>query len=843
MSTWALLGLLVVVLVAVGIAAFLRWGRGRDDDPTSHDDEARPRTVADLVERRARGLSGDGPAARPEAPSAGSAVAQSGGADPGGPGSSGSGSSRSADVGSTGAASGADTGGAPADGAETRGSVASSADTSSADTGGAHTGSAGVARSPEGVTAGQPGPTEQPGSSVLPADPGPVHRDASRPELGTLGATVSSAPDITDAAADTAEDGASDPTSEVGSAEPRITPDVSAGPVGPPWSRGFKDGKPVEPVDPPTAPTRRVPSPAPISRRRPLEQQPRTEPDGPGPDSSAPDISTPATRPGTPTAGGLASIAAFRAARDERTGPGSRAPERSAPAPDGPDTDTDPDTDTGLATEPDAGQDPNLPVPEVEVDAVAASRAPVATAVDEEPIDFGRGVQVDATAGTVAERTDAVEPDPDTVQVVGPASDLDEAGTAAHGDAVRDAAAQGGAAQDDAVPDAAAQGEAVSVADVVPTGAGAEPAPERSGAGPARGNDSTEPVADPPVVVPARAEQRSPVDPDLVKRVTAVPAERPALRGPATPDTEREFREARDRIAGQSSWSGRVPEQASASERSVTTEARVASIGLAATGPREAGDTPEPPPRPAPRVLRSTRPVADRPEPPPAAEPAPPPVTPAPEPEVSPTVHTVSAANTANTSPAPAGEEDEDVALAVRRPGPAPDVVVPGTAPQDVEVRALGPDDGALGGVSVVLRDRAGRTAGSAVTGADGIARIPAPGAGEFAVVARLDGHRPGVAAVSVADSAVAVTVRLHRSATVHGTVLAGVGPAAGVPVALEQDGVPVAETRTGPDGTFRLTDLDAGRYRLVAGTGADAPGTDVEVPAGGDVEQDVTAS
>ena len=36
MSTWALLGLVVVVvLVAVGIAGFLRWGRGREDDVAS----------------------------------------------------------------------------------------------------------------------------------------------------------------------------------------------------------------------------------------------------------------------------------------------------------------------------------------------------------------------------------------------------------------------------------------------------------------------------------------------------------------------------------------------------------------------------------------------------------------------------------------------------------------------------------------------------------------------------------------------------------------------------------------------------------------------------------------
>ncbi|BBF99436.1 MULTISPECIES: carboxypeptidase regulatory-like domain-containing protein [Pseudonocardia] len=953
MSTWALLGLLVVVLVAVGIAAFLRWGRGRDDNPTSHDDEARPRTVADLVDRRARGLDDDVPAPEPAVEHAGEPeFPEPAPADP------------------------------VAEDTEPEDAEPEDADPTGPIEAG---GTAAVAES-DAVA----------GTTADPDDPEPVGREVPRSELGSLGVAVSSAPDITDAAADTAEDETTDRIPEVRSAEPRITPDVSAGPVGPPWSRGFKDGKPVEPVDPPTAPTRPVPSPTPIARRRPIER-PRTDSDVLGPDSSAPDISTPDRGVAAPTAGGLASIAAFRAARGERPGPDGAAPVRPAASAGLP-------VDEDLIQEHDAGQDPNAPVPEVEVDAVTASRVRADDGVGAEPIDFGRGVQAagaagpdagaasdgaavlddaavsdeaagsdevasvgDAASGAVAAPVGDAAPAAGTAPVgevvpVAAAAPMDGAAPgedpAPGGDAALSAAAAPGhdaapgedtASGDDAAPGigagriaalaggavAATATAAVVTAGRAGDGAGStdeaagsepsedtersaqtdelsatpggtedpaeptrahgateadratgeiepapaagetEPAPVAGETEPALATEDTEPalatgdtepartvgetelpaaavaseepedtgaavIAGAPTVLPVRSDPRSPVDPDLVKRVTAVPAERPIPRGQATPDTEREFREARDRITGQPNWSSRVPEQASASER-IGSEARIASIGLAATGPRESGENPEPPPRPAPRLLRSTRPVAERPEPPPAADPVPPPATPAPEPEAPPTVRTA-AVDPVNPA-VQAGDRAEDVALTVRRSGPAPDAVVPGTAPQDVEIRVLGPDDAALPGAAVALRDRAGSPTGSAVTGADGIARIPAPGAGEFAVVARLDGHRPGVAAFSVADTAAAVTVRLRPSASVHGTVRTDDGAAADVPVALEQDGEPVAETRTGPDGTFRLTDLDPGRYRLVTGTGATASGVDVEVPAGGDVEQDVTAS
>lgn len=427
MSTWALLGLLVVVLVAVGIAAFLRWGRSRDEHPTSPDG-APPRTVADLVDRRARGLD--------------------------------DGDLRTGD----------DTADAATD-------VADATDTTDA-TAGHAADDAADDRAPEPVTdpadvpgeptaAGRPGPPAavEPLPAGAPEDAAaqpveverggdaadqPDRQDATR---STIGPTHSSVPDITRApdAADPA-----DRVPEVRPDEPRVTPDVSAGPVGPPWSRGFKDGKPVEPAEAPPAPLRRAPRPSPVARPRPAAADEDAGTAGPGPDSSAPDISTPER--GTP----------FARPRPE----------------DEPDDDAEPEQATAVA---------------------------------------GAGAGAATAAAAAA----------------------------------------------------------------------------------------------------SRADPRSPVDPDLVRRVTTVPAERPASRSAASPDTEREFREARDRITTQHGWTGRVPEQQGAPDTG-----RVTARTPDATARTPDADTyTEPPPRPAPRLLRSARP-APPPAPAPPAAPAPPPAPP-----------------------------------------------------------------------------------------------------------------------------------------------------------------------------------------------------------------------
>ncbi|MBC3189827.1 carboxypeptidase regulatory-like domain-containing protein [Pseudonocardia sp. C8] len=911
MSTWALLGLLVVVLVAVGIAAFLRWGRNRDEKPASGD--APPRTVADLVERRARGE--DDGRQRPAPDEAGDERAADRGAERG--------TSDDGDDRATGEAAGADR---PVRDAESPGDGADDA-------------SGGADAAPERAAAGAaPGAgaaadAGAAGSADASTDAGaPTGADTAAAARPALGPTHSSAPDITPVPE--GED-ATDRIPETEPVTPRITPRVSAGPIGPPWSRGFKDGKPVEPVEPPTAPTRPVPRPSPVARPRPDEPA-DAETASRGPDSSAPDISTPSTgterapRPhpdrttspstedgpgdvagsgGESSSAGSADSPATAARADESRTAGRAGDTADAGRADGADAGG---SGGGAGSPDDAGDGGSGTSGGGAVAAVAGGAALLGGAAafrasrgDREPsaaepasgsTEARTGTDTRTAAGTDA----AATPANSTAADAGQGTDVRTGGSAGRSeeDARSDdtvlAGPDRGPAPDepaheveveaisashprravtDSATDAAADfGRGAASSDT--RSEGTEAATDRTDAGTDADAESATGAAAavPRPAVPPRPDPRSPVDPDLVRRVTTVPAERPAGRGAATPDTEREFREARDRIAAQHAWpGGRVPEQQGAPDPDPARTGRSAMIGLVpgGAGSSEARESAEPAPRPAPRVLRSARPAGgagtgSRGEAPAAAgaQTTTPETAPSTGPEASPTVTPTStatptaatpatgtptagapaAATPATATPPPPGTgRTEDVALTVPRSGPEPESIVPGTPPQDIEVRVVGPDDHALAGTAVDVRDRAGAPAGSAVTGSDGVARVPVPGAGEFVVVARPDGYRPGVAACTVGSSAAHVTLRLRRASAVHGTVrTAGGRPAAGVAVVLEQDGEPVAEARSGTDGTYHLPDLDAGRYRLVAGSGT---GVDVEVPACGDVEQDVTGA
>ncbi|WP_165922284.1 carboxypeptidase-like regulatory domain-containing protein [Pseudonocardia endophytica] len=166
---------------------------------------------------------------------------------------------------------------------------------------------------------------------------------------------------------------------------------------------------------------------------------------------------------------------------------------------------------------------------------------------------------------------------------------------------------------------------------------------------------------------------------------------------------------------------------------------------------------------------------------------------------------------------------------------------VPSTPAQDVDVQVSDRDSRPLTGVALSMVDGSGAPAGSASTGAAGDARLRAPGAGQYVVVASASGFQTRVTPCSVADEPVRVGVTLARSSAVHGAVLSPAGaPRPGVTVALEQDGETLDSADSGSDGTFRFADLDAGHYRLVAGDGTDVT---VLVPPEADVEQDLVAA
>ncbi|MBN9736190.1 MULTISPECIES: carboxypeptidase-like regulatory domain-containing protein [unclassified Pseudonocardia] len=795
MSTWALLGLLVVVLVAVGIAAFLRWGRNRDEHPTSGDGSP-PRTVADLVDRRARGLDDGRGAGTDDLPSGGEDAPHRtenpyAAAHPDAP--------DMVDTGSDVAQTYPETAGPDAD--DTRAGTASD-DTAAVPA--VHA----VPALPGGAAADRPLRTrdddlDRDAHEDLDEDAGDDPDDPDDPAATTpIGPTHSSAPDIT--RVPEGED-RTDRIPEVRPAEPRVTPDVSAGPVGPPWARGFKDGKPVEPVEP--APVRRFPRPSPTARPRPAAA-PDAGAANHGPDSSAPDISTPPG--GNETAGsgaddattGLRAVTALGAGAAAASIPflakGGRGTGDAGSSPTGTDADT---PDTG----PPAAEAGSTDATDAGTTAADAAGADVTGVGDTDVTDADATGSVDGASG--ADTAEAPGP-----EVADAEPEVDEI-----------------AATHDPAP--------ATPAEQIDFGRGAE----------ATGAAATGAVV--AGAAATRSDSRSPVDPDLVRRVTTVPADRSVARSTASPDTEREFREARDRITGQYGWTGRVPEQQGGPGQD-RTSGRSAPIGLVPGGSvaQESGEHAEPPPRPAPRLMRSVRPA-----PPPAPDTVRTDAAQDPEPEasvpVNPAAPTTAEPTTAaggepparTSAPEPPTVRAEEVALTVQRSGPEPAAVVPGTAPQDVEVRVLGHDDAALAGATVAVRDRAGGPVGTAVTGDDGVARIAVPGAGSFVVVAAVDGYRPGVAACAVGDTAAGATLRLRRAAVVHGTARTTDGaPAAGVDVVLTQDGEPVAEARTGSDGAFRLADLDAGRYRLAAGS---ASGVDVEVEAGADVAQDVTGS
>ncbi|MET0190542.1 MAG: hypothetical protein ABW212_16180, partial [Pseudonocardia sediminis] len=220
MTTWALLGLLVVLLVAIGIAAFLLRGRKRDDESEVSADEP-PRTVRDLVNRRrglAEGTTEDG----------GVADDTDAGTTPRGAGSTATDTAVDVPTG-TPSAGDASPDDAPADPDSVTGAVASR----------------------DARTAGASDDVlDRDAPSGVVVDPSPSAGVTSDPTTPTPGSHVAGAD--TDATPASIEDAATPVARDLS--------DVDAGPVGPPWSRGFVDGRPIEPP-PSAAPRRARPTP------------------------------------------------------------------------------------------------------------------------------------------------------------------------------------------------------------------------------------------------------------------------------------------------------------------------------------------------------------------------------------------------------------------------------------------------------------------------------------------------------------------------------------------------------------------------------------------------------
>jgi hypothetical protein len=142
----------------------------------------------------------------------------------------------------------------------------------------------------------------------------------------------------------------------------------------------------------------------------------------------------------------------------------------------------------------------------------------------------------------------------------------------------------------------------------------------------------------------------------------------------------------------------------------------------------------------------------------------------------------------------------------------------------------------------VTLLDARGREAAGAASDVEGRGVVLAPHPGAFVLVSSARGHQPGVTALTVGAEPLDVEVLLTRSGSIVGVVRGpGSAPVGAASVTLLQDGELVAATESGATGAYRFDDLAAGEYTLTAMAAQHVPavGT-VRLPEETEVEQDV---
>lgn len=175
----------------------------------------------------------------------------------------------------------------------------------------------------------------------------------------------------------------------------------------------------------------------------------------------------------------------------------------------------------------------------------------------------------------------------------------------------------------------------------------------------------------------------------------------------------------------------------------------------------------------------------------------------------------------------------------------------PATAiPVSGQVRASG--GGPVPGAAITLADLSGRQLAVTKTGPAGQYRLAAPGPGSYLVIVSAQGHQPAAGTLTADGAGARHDVVLRGGSGLAGTVrVEGSGqpvPGAMVTVA-DSRGEIAGVTTTGPDGSFRLTQLAEGHYALVVAATAYTPvaahvavkegqllRSDVEIPASGRV-------
>lgn len=174
---------------------------------------------------------------------------------------------------------------------------------------------------------------------------------------------------------------------------------------------------------------------------------------------------------------------------------------------------------------------------------------------------------------------------------------------------------------------------------------------------------------------------------------------------------------------------------------------------------------------------------------------------------------------------------------------PVPQARAPHSARLLVHGTVRHSDGTAVAGAALTLIDVAGAQIGRVTGGADGRYALPTPGPGPYVLIAAAGGHQPQAVSVTVGELPVELDIVLGGAGRLTGRVRSADGlPVRDAAVTLtDARGEVVATTRSGPEGTYGITELLAGEYTLaVGGAGLRPAALPVTVRAARETRQDV---
>ncbi|MEU0409881.1 MFS transporter [Streptomyces griseorubiginosus] len=175
---------------------------------------------------------------------------------------------------------------------------------------------------------------------------------------------------------------------------------------------------------------------------------------------------------------------------------------------------------------------------------------------------------------------------------------------------------------------------------------------------------------------------------------------------------------------------------------------------------------------------------------------------------------------------------------------PIPQARSPHSARLPVHGTVRHSDGSAVPRAALTLIDMSGAQIGRSTGGEDGRYGLAAPGSGSYVLIAAAGGHQPQAVSVTVGERPVELDIVLGGAA---GRLTGRVRTADGTPVPdaavtlTDAHGEVVATTRSGPEGTYVVTELLAGEYTLAAGASGFRPAAlPVTLRAARETRQDV---